>query len=239
MEHFLAEVWAAIAPSLQSIKVAATSWLAWRIYAGLIGTGVACGSIWFGLRQRSDALKELPIRGPFPKRIEAIQAQLAKITIFKSRQRKIVYRKLTYVLIFGFVIPSSLLLAFIQYYYWFFPGSTPFLISYGCSRVAFSYSPTDAAGFVLSQLTMGVMDSHVAVNVFSNTQSLAPERSFLPSNGGMGGVMAAYRYFIGGFTMLFLTLSRDIVWNVTNISSRHKKLVKAQNEFKSDQAPGF
>ncbi len=51
--------------------------------------------------------------------------------------------------------------------------------------------------------------------------------------------MAAYRYFIGGFTMLFLTLSRDIVWNVTNISSRHKKLVKAQNEFKSDQAPGF
>lgn len=208
MEHVWADVVAKAAPILQSVGAAATSWLAWRIYAALAAMVIGGGSILFALRQRAKILELVPFRGRKPRKLEAIDRRIEHVQKFKANQTRVLLSRMLLVVAFGFVIPSTLLLLGIHYYSWFKVGEAPLQITMGCRTWSIHPSLEAAAQFVLSQFAMGASASHVVGSLAASTPWLSRGTTYAPNDGVVSTAVILYRYFIGICATLLVQLSR-------------------------------
>ncbi len=214
MDQIWSDLVAFAGPILDRLAQIATSWLAWRVYALLLAAGIAFASVWYAGRQDwmvKERLKDLKsFRGPSPTRRETILKQLGVIEAHKAYRLRFLTSATVKVLLFGFVVPSILLLMGIRCYAWFRPGVLPLISSNGCSSAVADPSLWGSIQFVLLQLTMGVADAHLSGGLLKAGGGLSGGEAYLPADKGVGLAIVSYRYFVGGFAALLALLGRTI-----------------------------
>jgi hypothetical protein len=206
----------------EHLRVLATSWLAWRIYAATAVMLVMAISIWIAHSQQVDVLELRPFRGKKPTKRESIQKRLDKLQAIKGRARATNLLRAGWVLLFGFIVPSIMLAGIIHFYSWFQPNVEA-LVHAGCHGGTVAHpSLISATMFMFSQLAMGA--SGIAADISSRSfGTMMP--SYLPSNTWFAEALAIYRYFIGAFSLIFVRLL-IVAFKVSSDES----LTKMENE---------
>jgi len=224
MDHMWTELVAWSGPILRALVAAATSWLAQRIYV-LAGAGaIVIASVKFASKQSADFFPMPRPRGRKPIRRASIQKALDKASRFQSARTLTFLRRTAMVVVFGFVVPSALLLLGVRYYAWFRPGAAPLLATNGCYAAAAHPSIWETAQFVASQLTMGITDSRLSGSLITGTSNLRPSLGYMPSDRVVSGMVVFYRYFIGAFTTLLIRLGLSTFRAVTSVDQNMKEL---------------
>lgn len=224
MDHIWTELVAWAGPILRYLLAAATSWLAQRIYVLAGAAAIVIASVRFAGKQSADYFPMPKRRGRKPIRRASIQKALDKAHQFEDARTLTFLRRTAMVVVFGFVVPSALLLIGLRYYAWFRPGAAPLLATNGCYTAEAHPSIWQTARFVASQLTMGITDSRLSGSLITGTSNLHPSLSYLPSDSVVSGLVVFYRYFIGAFTTLLIRLGLSTFRAVTSVDQDKKEL---------------
>lgn len=199
--------------------VAATSWLAWRIYAVIVGILLFVVFVFVALKQREQVAEfsNLPMRiDKRVRNISTIRKRLDRLDEFEKNKIGSIARRAIFICVFGFLAPSLVLIVGILHYSWFFPNRTPLLNSNGCSVYSIDNSIFNIVKFMISQLMMGVEESRLTGNIAATAVRRARESVIAPADDVVKFMMVFYRYFIGLFTTILLSLFWEIRGAISN-----------------------
>jgi hypothetical protein len=198
------------------------SWLGHRIEAGLVAIVILVMS--FALASYFSKSVDQPYRqlsGRKLKRVDDSERRLARLRRLRTHRWKFIgllARSLVLFSIFAFVVPSAILVAGVYFYTWLLPyGGEALAEQVGCNVwSATRLTLPMLLEFTLAQFSMGF--GHSLDLLVTNSRNLSIATGLSPTNGTVSAVLIGYRYFVAGFTGLFVRFLWRMIfvfWSVT------------------------